>query len=387
MPHARLPYPTLPVRAALPVFLLSLLMACGSPDTPDVAGTPVTFRHASLLRVQRTDSFTVCDVMNPWREGTLLHRYVLVPRARKQLPSSLPEGTLVRTPLRRAVAFSSVHASLLCDLGAAESLCGVCDYDYIVRDDLRKAVAEGRMADMGAAHLPDAEKIVAARADALLVSPFENAGYAGVEGFNIPLIECADYMETSPLGRAEWMRFYGLLFGCEARADSIFRSIEAAYNNLAAEAANAPARPRLLVDNIQGGAWYVPGGSSTMGRIFRDAGADYCFDYLPGSGSVTLSFETIFSKARNADIWLIKYGAATDLTYAQMAADYAPYREFRAWRERRIWQCNVSHTPFFEDTPFHPERLLADLVRIFHPDFGMPTDSAATAPHYFTPMQ
>ena len=362
-------------------------MACGSPHAPEVDGSPVTFRHASLLRVQRTDSFTVCDVMNPWRKGTLLHRYILVPRTRGKLPATLPEGTLVRTPLRRAVAFSAVHASLLCDLGATESLCGLCDYDYIVRDDLRKAVAEGRMADMGAAHLPDAEKILATGADALLVSPFENAGYAGVEGLDIPLIECADYMETSPLGRAEWMRFYGLLFGAETRADSIFRNIEAAYNALAAKASSAPSRPRLLVDNVQGGVWYVPGGSSTMGRLFRDAGADYCFAYLPESGSVTLSFETIFSKARDADIWLIKYGATTDLTYAQMAADYAPYSEFRAWRERRIWQCNVSHTPFFEDTPFHPERLLADLVRIFHPDLGVPTDTDTPTPRYFTPMQ
>lgn len=343
-------------------------VACNRQAPADVAGTrPVTLKYARLLHLAEADSFTLCDVLNPWREGTVLHRYVLVPAA-SPLPSKLPQGTLLRTPLRRAVAFSSVHASLLRDLGCLDRLCGLCDTAYVVLPALRQALRAGQIADMGAALQPDRERLAAADPDALLVSPFQNAGYGGLEQLNVPLVECADYMEASPLGRAEWMRFYGRLFGCTARADSLFANIAATYEQLQAEAAKAPTRPTVLVDHMQSGTWYVPGGRSTMGQLYADAGARYLFSDLQQAGSVSLSFETVLARARDADFWFTKYGAARDLTYATLAADYPPYRQFRAWQTHRIYQCNVSRTPYFELAPFRPDLLLRDVVSIVHPD-------------------
>lgn len=336
---------------------------CGG--TPTEAGGAL--QYASLLRIERADSFIVCDVENAWRRGDLLHRYVLVPKA-QPLPTRLPEGTLLRTPLERAVVFTSVHSALLFDLGAASKIAGLCDCDYLVRPDLRAAVDSGKMLNMGAALQPNTEQIVLSRADALLVSPFQNAGYGAIERLGVPLVECADYMETSPLGRAEWMRFYGLLFGCEERADSLFKAIETDYNALSLKAKAAAQQPRVLADVAQGGTWLVPAGESTMGRLFSDAGADYCFGDIRKSGSASLSFERVFETASDADFWFIRHGAPIDLTYEQLARERAVYRQFRPWKEGRIYYCNVSRTPFFENAPFRPDLLLRDVVSVLHPE-------------------
>jgi len=345
-----------------------LLCACGHrTDAPGDQADTVAFRHAALLRVERTDSYAVADVRDAWHAGKLLHRYILVPRSRP-LPARLPEGTLVRTPLRRAVAFTSVHAGLLAELGRTEALCGVCDAEYITLPAVKEAMARGEIADLGPAMRPATERIIAAKADALLVSPFENAGYGAIGKLGVPLIECADYMETSALGRAEWMRFFGLLFGCEARADSLFGEVESRYRALSRRALGCKSRPTLLCDRKDGAAWYVPGGESTLGKLYADAGARYLFADRRTSGSVPLSFETVYATAREADLWLLKYGHTESLDYELMRRDFAPYARFRPWRERRIFACNTFKTPYYEETPFHPERLLADIVAILHPE-------------------
>ena len=220
---------------------------------------------------------------------------------------------------------------------------------------------------MGAAHLPSIERLAAARSDALLVSPFENVQYGAIESLDVPLIECADYMETSPLGRAEWVRFFGLLFGAEAEADSLFAETERCYSALKQRALADSARPTVLIDHLTQGTWYVPGGHSTTGRLIADAGGRYVFADDTISGSVALAFEAVYAAGRDADVWLTKYGAARDATYASLAADYAPNARFRAWRERRVWGCNVTHVPVFDETPFRPDLLLADFVHVLHP--------------------
>ena len=187
---------------------------------------------------------------------------------------------------------------------------------------------------------PDAERIKQTRADALLLSPMENAGQNNLARLGIPLIQCADYMEVSPLARAEWMRFYGRLFGCADSADSLFREVERAYETLCQKVRthNAP-RPTVFCDLPLSGTWYEPGGQSTMGQYLTDAGADYLWSDRAESGSLPLDFEAVYARAARADFWLVKYGSAATLTYDSMLRDDSRFRRFRAWQERRIWSC------------------------------------------------
>lgn len=341
---------------------LPFLWACG--DREQFVFEPLS--HAELLRTCRGEGWTGVEVLDAWHPGHVLHRYLLVPCG-ADVPVGLPEGTLVRTPLERAVLFSSVHAALLADLRALNAAGGVCDAAYVLHDTLRRCLADGRLADMGSSVQPDMERLARLRPDALWVSPFENAGYGALETLGVPIIECADYMETSALGRAEWMKFYGMLVGREAEADSLFAEVERSYRELAELAARADRHPSLLCDVKQGSAWYVPAGNSYLGRLFADAGARYLFAGRSGQGSVALSYETVFAEGHDADVWIVKYGRSVPYTYASLVQDFPSYAAFRPWKERRIFGCNTYEIPFYEEVPFHPDRLLRDMVEVLHP--------------------
>lgn len=351
--------------------LVLFLSACSGKDktvSVFISGDTIPLRYADNLTLVNYPDYTIATLRNPWDTLKTLHTYILVP-ASQPLPAHMPEGTIVRTPLRKSVIYSSVHCSLMDKLGAAGSIGGVCDLKYIKLPVIQDGYRNGTVTDCGDGMNPDMEKIIDLHPDAILLSPFENSGgYGRVEKLNIPIIECADYMETSALGRAEWMRFYGLLFGKAAEADSLFARVEADYLRWAGKVADIEDKPTVFADLKSGATWYVPGGRSTVGRTFADAGADYVFSDLKNSGSSPLSFETVYEKAKDADIWLIKYNMPEDKTYRDLKNDYAPYVGFRAFRERRVYGCNTGRVPYYEETPFHPEWLLEDLIKIFHPD-------------------
>lgn len=348
---------------ALATLTALLVTACRQMPTAPAA----TDGRAALLRISEADSFIRVDVLDAWHTGTVMQTYVLVP-SEQPLPRRRPDGTLIRTPLRRAVCASAVHAGLLLDLGRLDAVAGLCDVDYVCRTELRTALAAGRPSDAGSSVTPDVERLLALHPDALLVSPFENAGHGPLADLGIPIIECADYMETSALGRAEWMRFFGLLFGCRQQADSLYNKVCADYDSLRRAALATDVRPTLMCDVKEGSAWYVPAGDSYLGTLFADAGSHYLFAGHRGGGSVPLSFETVWQTARDADVWLVKYGAAQPLTYDGMAADFPACRDFAPWRKRQVYGCNTFDVPYYETVPFRPDLLLRDIVSILHPE-------------------
>lgn len=354
-------------------FLILIFCSCGRTSkstTPSGEGKEITLAYAQNLRMTAFEGYTRVELRDPWKHGKTLHTYYLVGHEGTQPPG---DGTVVHVPLQRMVVFTTAHANLLEWLGEGQRIAGVADAKYMLIPDvqrrLRLTEAKDAIADCGEAMNPNVERIVDLQSDAVLLSPFENSGGYGVlEKTGIPIIECADYMETSSLGRAEWMRFYGLLFGKAAEADSLFARVEADYLRWAGKVADIEDKPTVFADLKSGATWYVPGGRSTVGRTFADAGADYVFSDLKNSGSSPLSFETVYEKAKDADIWLIKYNMPEDKTYRDLKNDYAPYVGFRAFRERRVYGCNTGRVPYYEETPFHPEWLLEDLIKIFHPD-------------------
>ena len=353
------------------VILVLLLSACGggskTSSVPE-GGDTLKMKYATNLSVVKFPDYTMVSIRNPWDTLKTLHTYLLTDKT-QPVPGNLPEGTVVRVPLERAVVYSVVLGSVLKELGQAKSIKGVCNLEYFKMPEVQDGCRKGEIVDCGNGMNPDIEKIIDLRPDAIMLSPFENSGeYGRVGKLGVPVIECADYMETSPLGRAEWLRFYGLLVGQEQRGDSLFAQIENEYLAVKALAAHAASRPTVLSDLKYGSAWYIAGGQSTTGRLYADAGADYIFAELPNSGSVPMAFETVFDKGEHADFWLIKYNQPRDKTYKELQKDYSLYARFKAFRERRIYGCNTHRIPFYEESPFHPEILLKDMVKIFHPE-------------------
>ena len=354
------------------IFAAVVLQSCGRvAPTANVAvgGDTLHMRHSLLLQMVECEGYTVVNVKNPWKNGTFLHRYMLVPEDSDVV--SVPQGvTLLRTPVSKQLVFATLHAQLFVSLGCKDAISGVCDARYMSVPEVREGLANGNITDCGSSVDVNLERLMELSPRAAWVIPFKNGGYGKMERMDIPLIECVDYMENSPLGCAEWVRFYGRLLGVGARADSLFFAVCRNYERIKEAVASCAERPRLMCELKTGSAWYMPGGCSTMGQIYRDAGADYLFGDNSSSGSVPFSFETILARADSADVWLVKYGADDDKTYSSLEQEFTGYALLRPFRERHIFACNVSKKRFYEETPFRPDILLEELACLLHPELN-----------------
>ena len=429
--------------------MVALLMAAcqgGKTAAADAeAGDTLEMKYAKLLTIvkhgdgeEASDAAEGIDyqyaeaiIANPWKAGTMLHRYILIPKGEEgdktvamlalQRTSGMGCTTdTVRTPVERSAVFIAPHCQLMYELGCQQAIRGVCDLNYINIPDVRKraasagkasagkasagkafagkasagnassenASAQNSIVDCGSSMAPDIERIIALKPEAILVSPFENSGgYGKLDKLHIPLIEAADYMESSPLGRAEWMKFYGMLFGraknisttaagkaseatlpasCEPKADSLFAQIEKEYLNLKAEAGKLPKGLSILTERKTGGVWYVPGGQSTIGILLKDANARYIFSDDQHSGSLPMSPEQILVKGKQVDVWAFKYFGGAPLSQVQLLQEYDGYKALAAFSRGNIYQVDTSTVPYFELTSFHPELLLREFIILAH---------------------
>lgn len=358
------------MKYTLSLFIACLLVACsqaGRQHAPEESLSSDTIRYAQGFTVHHFNDYTSVDVRDPWDSTRLLQRYLLVDRE-KPVPGNLPKGTVVRVPVQNIVVYTSVHAAVIDQLGETGRIIGVCEPRYMDTPSIQEGLKVGRIADMGEATAPNVELMIDKGAELVLVSPFQNSGYGPVEKLGIPIIEGADYMESQPLGRTEWIRFYGMLFGKEAKADSIFRATEKSYLDLKELVTGDMPRPTVISEKKFGSSWFMPSGESYVANLYKDAGADYVFTDLPGAGSTPLAFETVLDRAIHADLWLIKYNQSKDMTYGDLRSEYAPYENFDAFKNRRIYACNTGLVPYYEEFPLHPDYLLKDLIWMFHPE-------------------
>ncbi len=380
-----------------------LMAACqgGKTAAADAeAGDTLEMKYAKLLTIvkhgdgeESSDEAEGIDyqyaeaiIANPWKAGTMLHRYILIPKgkegdktvamlARRRSTGARCTTDTVRTPLESNLVFTAPHCQLLTELGCQNAITGVCDKDYINIPDIKsRAQADAKVAhpimDCGSSMQPDIERIIALHPEALLISPFENSGgYGKLDKLRIPVIETADYMETSPLGRAEWIKLYGLLLG-SSKADSLFSAIEKEYLQLKAEAAKLPLGLSILTERKTGNVWYVPGGKSTMGILLRDAHARYIFADDTHSGSLSMSPEQIIAKGNQVDVWAFKYFGGNALTKQDLLAEYQGYQALKAFQTGTVYETDTSCEPYFELTSFHPEILLREFIILSHPEAG-----------------
>ena len=421
-------------------FVLSLsLSSCqgGKQSAVWDEGDTIRLKYAQLLTMVEHEGFTEVNVGNPWKKGTVLHQYILIPKGKKgdetaemlmkgrngsqDVAGSFgltgPDGCradIVRTPICSSAVFTSPHCQLLYELGCKNAIRGVCDSKYILIEDIQKRLGMPSVAssesdsgkssassesgsgkssassesdsrkssassasgsgksslpivDCGSSMQPDVEKIIALHPEALLISPFENSGgYGKLDNLNIPIIEAADYMENSPLGRAEWIKFYGLLFEANTE-DSLFAAIEKEYLALKAQAAKLPKGLSVLTERKMGSVWYSPGGKSTMGILLKDANAGYIFADDEHSGSLSLSPEQVIARGREVDVWAFKYFGGQPLSRAALLQEYDGYKALRAFQTGNIYECNTDRIPYFETVSFHPEIQLREFILLSHP--------------------
>lgn len=348
---------------------IAILTSCsgGQNRSAREDGDTLHLKYAEHLTIVQYDDYTQVELADPWNQGKILHTYLLVP-AHQELPAHLPKGTVLRTPLQKSVIATSVHCGLVMSFGKKECIGGVCDLQYINLPWIQQQCKLGNIADCGSGLGPTVEKIIDIQPNALFLSPFQNnGGYGRMDELGIPIVETADYMETSALGRAEWMRFYGMLFGAEREADSIFSAVEKHYLELKTLAAQASERQSVMMDKQTGSVWYVPGGKSTIGKLIVDASARYPWSENDNSGSVALPFESVLEKAQKTDVWLFRYNSPQPARFASLLSENKGYAQFKSFQNKEVYGCNTATSTFYEDTPFHPDLLLRDFIIITHP--------------------
>lgn len=349
------------MRYIISIGLTLLLGACsGGRGEGELPAEGDTLTHeAQLLTLVDYRDYLVADIANPWDTTVRLQRLVLYPRDHR--PDSLPQGIQIPYPVTSSIVYSSVHAGAIEEMGAATAVTGVADAQYYKLPFVLEGLKNGKIVDVGTSMSPSQEKVLMVNPDAILASPYQGSTHQVIDKMGIPVVEMADYLETSPLGRAEWIQLLGYLYGKPAQAAEIYSKVSTDYNHI--KAAATETKVKVLTETPQSGLWYVPGGKSYMARMLMDAGFEYPWASDTSTGSLPLDPSAVLDRAHDATVWLVKsFGTAPsrdDLIKLSPVISH-----IKALKDGRVYYCDTQSTSLFEEFPFHPERLLLDFQKI-----------------------
>ena len=327
-----------------------------------------TIQCAKGFSINYFDNYTEVIVKNPWDTTKILHKYILVDKT-KPYPENLPEGTVIKIPVENIACLYSIDASIIQTLGDEHKIKAIAETKYVKIPFLVTGLKEGKIADIGQSTSLNIERLMDVSPDIIIVSPFQGTGYGNLEATGIAIVENAAYMENTPLGRAEWIRFIAAFLQKDKEAEKIMNDIASRYTQLVEKTKTIDFRPTVFCEKKYGQTWWVPGGNSYMAHFLKDAGANYIWRDTPETGSLEFSFETIYDKAENADYWIIH--SDNDITYQDLKKEFEPYSYFKAWKEKQIILSNTVKNDYYETGVMNPDWILGDLIHIFHPELGI----------------
>ena len=363
------------------IALIICLTACRNHSVNSVVVTDTRteniMRHAKNVVVIEMGKDHYVEVKNPWRDGEVLGKFILTQEPIKEPKKG--DTVVIVTPVQSVVSFSSTQWSVFLGLGEIDRIKCVLEGRYAHNPVMKELLSSGKIADVGTEQAADMEKIIAAKPDIMLYSPYFDQSNDAMKRVGATMFPYADYIENTPLGRAEWIRIVGLLTAQQDKADAWFDEIERRYNALNSLCANVTERPTVFSDLAFNGQWYGAGGKSYIAQLFKDAGTDYIWKDDPSTASFPLDSETILAKAKHADFWRVANSSSLPMTYESLKKENAVYALFDAYKNRKIIVCDIQETGYFETSQIEPERLLGDFIYLFHPEV-----MAAHQPDYQT---
>ncbi len=340
-------------------------------------------RHARNISVYEKDYGYRMDVICPWDTTLTLGHFALV----KDTTKAVGEGlTQLRVPVQSVISFSATQWAVFLRLGEIDRVKGILEGRFVTDTTMCSLLAQEKVYDIGTEAAADIERMIQLQPDALLYSPYFDGNQGGLNVTGAVLFPFADYMENTPLGRAEWIRVIGILAGCEDKANAWFDDIERRYNALSGLCANVEHRPTVFSDLAFNGQWYVAGGKSYIAKLFADAGADYIWKDNPSTASVPMDAESILAKAQKADYWRVINSNPFPMTYESLAKENPVYPLFDAFKNHKIIVCDILSTGYFEQSQCEPDLLLADFIHFFHPEL-LTGEWADYQPKYYHLME
>ncbi|MBO5956083.1 MAG: ABC transporter substrate-binding protein [Bacteroidales bacterium] len=285
------------------------------------------------------------------------------------IPNDLTDKTIIRTPVNSVVAFSSTQWSVFQKLDEIDKVKGILESNYTTNNEILRFVAEGKIIDAGMSTNVNTEKIIHLQPDVILVTPYPTVDYSHMKELSgATMVSFPDYLESHPLGRAEWMKVVGLLCGKENVTNQWFDDVVRRYESLSYKCSVIEDKPTVFSDLPFENQWYVPGGNSYIAKIFSDAGGDYIWKFNESAGSLHVDAESVLLKAQNADFWRVINSSDIPFTYERLKNENELYPLFKAFKEKQLLVCNVRESGYFEKSQYEPDVLLADFIYHFHPE-------------------
>ena len=373
------------------VLFALLLHGCREdPNNKEAGDVPIltTVQYATGFQIERYNrNLTRIKVLSPWPEAKISFTYWLIPHVEKVPDSLILEAdAIVRVPVRKYVATSTTHIAALEALKELDKLQGFPGTDYISSEKARTKIDQGSIQELGANEALNTEMTMLLKPDVVFGFAIgeKNTGYQTLEQAGISVVYNGDWTEHSPLGKAEWIRFFAPFFGKEKEADSIFRTIETEYRKAVALAEKIQERPTVMSGALYKDVWYAPGGKSWAAQFIRDANGRYLWEETEATGSLSLSLEHVLERATEADIWI---APAQFVNKQEMLDASGHYNQFKSLQSDHVYTYAAKRGAtgglfYFESAPQRPDLVLKDLIHIFHP--GVLPDHT---PHFFTPLE
>jgi iron complex transport system substrate-binding protein len=347
---------------------------CVESYDPDANYFPeqVTVEYAENFTVEYFNNYKVVTIPTPWA-GAAPVQYVLV-QCGTPAPEDVGDATVFEVPATTIVTLSTSYLPMLDKLGLVDNIVGHDVFAYISTESVRERIDAGKMVELGEGAGINVELVLDLEPSLIMTYSFGDPTYDAYPALieaGLPVVFNGDFMETTPLGRAEWIKYIALYYNVEGDAQAIFDEIATRYEDMAALAAGVKDKPTVFTDSPFQGTWYVPGGNSFTARLLADAGSEYVFSDDESTGALYLDFETVFERAADAEFWVNASGYWASLDDA-LATDER-FAEFAAFENGNVWANNLrvnesGGNDYYEGGVANPDLVLADLIAIFHPD-------------------
>jgi len=327
--------------------------------------------YAKGLSIFKYPGYSIVKVENPWPNASKSYTYILHEK-NGIIPDSLKQNTIISVPVKTIVVTSTTHIPSLEMLGVENSLIGFPNTNYISSFKVRKQIDARKVRDVGNDQSLNTEVLIDLAPDVIIGHGIDNNNPTldNLQKSGLKVLLNGDWNEQTPLGKAEWIKFFGVLYDQNDKANAIFKFIESEYKKTTLLALKETTKPTVLSGAIFENHWYLPQGNSWFAQVIKDASAHYLWEETKGTGSLSLSFETVFDRAQNADYW-IGLGEFTALN--EMTESNPHYKEFKAFKNKNIYSYSTKKGSkggvlFYELAPNRPDLVLKDILKIIHPE-------------------
>ena len=356
----------------LVLFLISIIFYSCSPksETKKVnSSLTIPLSYAKRFTIKTSADFSVLELHGNKNDSDVTATFVLY---KNQKPDYSKNAYYIKTPVTRVASMSSIYTTMIAQLNCEFKIIAIDNADYYNNPFIQQQVKKSLITELSKGPQIDIEKTIALNPDLFLTfgmgSPKDDVDKKLVQS-SIPIAVSIDHLEETPLARAEWIKFFAYFFNKEALADSLFKITEKKYNDLKSIALKTTKKPSVLTEIKYGDAWYIPAGKSFIAHLIEDAGGDYFWKEDTKTGSSAQSFETVYAKAKDCDIWINLYNLNSKkelLSYDER------YGLFKACKNNQLYNNNkiqnaLGYSNYWETGITHPEDVLADLIAIFSP--------------------